>query len=326
MANPRNLSSLQAKVWNGSIPLEIRLASSDCRNYDESDPYLVMCPRLSYIPLLLPRLHAFFSPFLIDPDVAPSKGWLSFEDVPLKWHYPVGLLFDLYSGIDPATAPDPNEPNPEPQPSLSPRDLEAESAVLPWRLTIRYTEWPSKQLIKLDDNGKVMHDAFINSVKEADFLRNGTAKVVMSLSKDDSTQLWTSVQKMNLEGFNAINQKLLNPRGSNLRHIPIKLYLPHAAPDSEEGAPAPGTVRVVQAIVKPLISNRQAQTLGTALKSILPTLFQSTRRPMLAQPVLHGAAVPLSANVHDLLRAAAYADGWLHVVGEIDLVHYIDYL
>lgn len=46
-----------------------------------------------------------------------------------------------------------------------------------------------------DAEGKVLHDAFINSVKEADFLRNGTAKGIMSLSKDDSTQLWNAVQQ-----------------------------------------------------------------------------------------------------------------------------------
>ena len=41
MSSPRNLSSLQKEVWNGSIPLEIRLASSECRTFDHSDPYLV---------------------------------------------------------------------------------------------------------------------------------------------------------------------------------------------------------------------------------------------------------------------------------------------
>lgn len=41
MSSPRNLSSLQKKVWNGSIPLEIRLSSSECRTFDHSDPYLV---------------------------------------------------------------------------------------------------------------------------------------------------------------------------------------------------------------------------------------------------------------------------------------------
>jgi autophagy-related protein 5 len=44
MANPRSLSSLQSKIWEGSVPLEIRLASSDCRTFDQSDPYLVFEP------------------------------------------------------------------------------------------------------------------------------------------------------------------------------------------------------------------------------------------------------------------------------------------
>lgn len=34
---------------------------------------------------------------------------------------------------------------------------------------------------------------------------------------------------------------------------------------------------------------------------------------MLAQPVLHGAVAPMAALVEDLGRAAAYADGFLHV-------------
>lgn len=48
--------------------------------------------------------------------------------------------------------------------------------------------------MRLDKEGKFLHDAFINSVKEADFLRNGTAKRIMSLSKDDSTRLWQGVE------------------------------------------------------------------------------------------------------------------------------------
>ena len=58
----------------------------------------------------------------------------------------------------------------------------------------------------------------------------------------------------------------------------------------------------------------QPQTIGTALNQILPTLFPSRRSPLLAQAVLHGAALPLSASVEDLLRATAYLDGWLHIV------------
>lgn len=51
-----------------------------------------------------------------------------------------------------------------------------------------------------------------------------------------------------------------------------------------------------------------------ALNQIIPTLFPSRRAELLAQAVLHGATVPLSAVVEDLVRAASYADGWLHIV------------
>jgi len=142
-------------------------------------------PRLSYLPFLLPRLHGVFAPVLIDPSTPSQDGWFSFEGVPLKWHYPIGLLYDLFSSASPSQAP-----------RQRGRDESHadESQPLPWRLTLHFTEWPADQLVRLDAEGKVLHDAFINSVKEADFLRNGTAKGIMSLSKNDSKQLWKAVQ------------------------------------------------------------------------------------------------------------------------------------
>ena len=149
--------------------------------------YQIQYPRLSYLPFLLQRLRAFFKPFLIDPDVRPHEGWFSYEDVPLKWHYPLGLLYDLFSGAPPAQVNGSDEDDHCP-PFQRP-------STLPWRLTLHFADWPGEQLVQPDAEGKVLHDAFINSVKEADFLRNGTAKGIMSLSKDDSTQLWGAVQQ-----------------------------------------------------------------------------------------------------------------------------------
>jgi len=51
-----------------------------------------------------------------------------------------------------------------------------------------------------------------------------------------------------------------------------------------------------------------------ALNDMLPSVFPSRRNPVLATPVLHGAEVPMSAGMEELGRAAAYADGFLHVV------------
>ena len=207
MTTAQKAQELQAVIWNGSLPLEIRLAPSECRVYDQADPYLASCfqsiqgpfhedanllhqvqlPRLSYLQILLPRLHAFFLPSLIDPETIPYDGWFAFEDVPLKWQYPLGLLYDLFSGAAPYQA--------HTQESNDENTAEIDNNQLPWRLTVHFADWPEQTLVRPDAEGRVLHDAFINAVKEADFLRNGTAKGIMSLSKEDSTTLWNAVQE-----------------------------------------------------------------------------------------------------------------------------------
>ncbi|KAK4546241.1 hypothetical protein LTR36_002378 [Oleoguttula mirabilis] len=315
-AQNERIASLQSKIWSGSLPLEIRLAASDCRTYNESEAYLVQYPRLSYLAFVLPRLHAFFASSLINPEVPAHESWLSFEDVPLKWHYPLGLLYDLFSGAEPVNV---ERQRREEQIGASEATVETSSGVvpIPWRLTIHYTDFPGDQLIQLDADGRAMLDSYINGVKEADFIRNGTARTVMSLSKEDSDRLWQAVQTHDLPLFNTINNKLLNPPGLELRHVPIKIYLPTSASQTAsetipEEAKA-GHIRVVQALVPLRLPSKQPQTLGTALNSILPTIFPSRRNPLLAQPVLHGAAVPMGAVLEDLGRAAAYTDGFLHL-------------
>lgn len=134
---------------------------------------------------------------MIEPRSQPHDGWFTFEGVPLKWHYPVGMLFDLYAGADPATRTS-TQGDGSTQPSL------------PWRLTVHFSDWPDEDLVRLDADGMVMNDAFINSVKEADFLRNGTAKGIMSLSKEDSSGLWKAVEEGNLFPRNLVDGRQRN--------------------------------------------------------------------------------------------------------------------
>lgn len=192
------LADLQSKIWSGSIPLEIRLAASDCRTYDESEPYLIQFPRISYLAFLLNKLHSFVLPNLIDPEVQPHDAWFSFEDVPLKWHYPAGLLVDILSGVEPVDLDKVADAGPSDSP---PNDGTAKISHFPWRLTVHYTDYPDDQLIHLDAEGRALLDSYINSVKEADYIRNGTARTVMSLSKEDSDNLWRSVQARKCKAF-----------------------------------------------------------------------------------------------------------------------------
>ncbi|RAQ56092.1 autophagy protein Apg5 [Aspergillus flavus] len=317
METQATLNSIQKAVWDGRLPLQIRLAPSESRIYDQTDPYLISYPRISYLPSLLPRLRAFFASSLIDPSSNAHDGWFSFEGVPLKWHLPIGLLYDLYAGADPASKGTAESED-------AGWDIDDQDNPLPWRLVVHFSDWPDEELVRLDAEGMVMNDAFINSVKEADFLRNGTAKGIMSLSKEDSSGLWKSVQDVELSSFQRISNILLPPLNQPFRNIPIRIFLP-LPPDS--GSPS---LKVVQSPVPPSIPpssvaasqlalsrssiTPQTQTIGSALHSLLPNLFPSRRTPVLAKPVLHGASVPMSAPVEELVRSSAYGDGWLYVV------------
>lgn len=46
--------------------------------------------------------------------------WFSFNEIPLKWHYPIGLLFDIL----------------------------ANDGVLPWTVTVHFKKFPEEILFK----------------------------------------------------------------------------------------------------------------------------------------------------------------------------------
>lgn len=261
------------------------------------------------MPLLLPRLHAFFQSSLIaDPEtVSPYAGYFTYDNVPLKWHLPLGLLYDIYVLSTQDAGPD-----------------HAASDSLPFRLTLHFTPDETRPSM-LDATPVVLHDSFINSVKEADFLRSGTAKPIMTLSAQESKALWTSTQEGDLMTFSKIYSSLV-PAPGQLRNVPLRVYLP-SPPDQD---PSKAQIKVLQSHISPTMtgvgqtspaalrggssSTGQPQTLGTALHELIPSLFPSRRTPILATPLLHGAPIPMTANLDELLRWGCYADGWLSVV------------
>lgn len=239
--------------------------------------------------------------------VACDTGYFTYDSVPLKWHLPVGLLYDIYV--------------------LSMQDngvVTSSETILPFRLTLHFTpDLESTNVNLINPTSIVLHDFFINSVKEADFLRSGTAKPIMSLSAADSKALWSSTQENDLKTFSKIFTTLL-PAAGQIRNVPLRIYLP-SSPDQDEGRVQ---IKVLQSQVSPtlslasqistaqqrgLVRGEQPQTLGTALHTLFPNLFPSRRTPILARPILHGAQIPMTANLEDLARWACYADGWLSI-------------
>lgn len=164
------------------------------------------------------------------------------------------------------------------------------------------------------------------TAKKADFLRNGTAKAIMSLSREASTSLWHAVLDQDLSAYNAIHTRLLNS-SNPLRHIPLRIYLPQPEPEASSTMKATsgaGSFKVVQGLVTPRIQSGasgrdrggggEPTTVGMALNQLLPSLFPSRRDAILAEVILHGVTLPMRAVLEEAMREASYSDGWLHLV------------
>lgn len=102
----------------------------------------------------------------------------------MKWHYPVGLLYDLFSGAEPIYPPNGERGRTAAQAGHGEKSKEENDIeVLPWRLVVHFTEWPEDQLVKLDAERKVLQDAFINGVKEVDYFSRGTSTKLIESSR-----------------------------------------------------------------------------------------------------------------------------------------------
>ncbi|KAI9267379.1 autophagy protein Apg5-domain-containing protein, partial [Sporodiniella umbellata] len=138
------------------------------------------------------------------PEEDFDSAWYECESEPLKWHYPVGLLYDL----------------------------EYQNITLPWSLTIRFKNFPSSTLLA-KPTPTTMQNMYMSMIKEAEFLRTGNTKKVMNLSKHDQIQLWQSLSLDCYDDYWKVNKQLTEYSLSN-RHVPVRLYLPDNCPVVQE--------------------------------------------------------------------------------------------
>ncbi|KAK9465440.1 autophagy protein Apg5-domain-containing protein [Lipomyces arxii] len=295
-------SNLRQKIWDGVIPVEITLAPDDCSDLNSVDVLYLNVHRLSYFPIYFSKFALYFKPFLRDfGAVSSSEWWLEFEGVPLKWNWPIGLLYDLLTGLNPNPW-DEDTSSGFGQGSEKDNDDQNKEELnwhLPWSLILHYSHYPTDVLLRLTDLQDVK-DHWVNRLKEVDYLRRGNSNTVMNLSKADSDAIWYGVEQHDFDKFWSINSKILPSDPMSLRNVPIKVYLPSCN-------------KVLQALVPPLAARNEVHTLGTALNLHLPELFPSRRTCIFSRPVLHGVNLSLAVPLVELLYECMYTDGYLHI-------------
>ncbi|XP_059128430.1 autophagy protein 5 isoform X3 [Peromyscus eremicus] len=148
-------------VWFGRIPTCFTLYQDEITER-EAEPYYLLLPRVSYLTLVTDKVKKHFQKAMRQEDV--SEIWFEYEGTPLKWHYPIGLLFDLL----------------------------ASSSALPWNITVHFKSFPEKDLLHCPSKDAV-EAHFMSCMKEADALKH-KSQVINEMQKKDHKQLWMGLQ------------------------------------------------------------------------------------------------------------------------------------
>ncbi|XP_055716765.1 autophagy protein 5 [Phlebotomus papatasi] len=222
MANDREVLRL---VWEGKIPICFQADPAEVVGLQPPEPFYLMVPRLSYLPLVTEKVRKHFVRF-ISNEQQEGDIWFDCDGTPLKWHYPIGVLFDLTMGDE--------VPN------------------LPWSVTIHFGNLPGEFVFKCPTK-EVVEAHFMSCLKEADHLKH-RGQIVSAMQKKDHTQLWLGLVNDKFDQFWAVNRRLMESHGDqdNFKYIPVRCY-------NEDGS-------YVQKLIQPTSKTNLKQTLKDLLE------------------------------------------------------------
>ncbi|GJJ07187.1 hypothetical protein Clacol_001387 [Clathrus columnatus] len=314
-STPASTSLFRRLTWEGTVPIEVHIDPKELpANSDRGlESYYIQAPRVSYLPLLIPEIKRFLTDLVLDDagnmSVRESDWWFEGDDGhPVKWHWPIGLLYDCHSVS--LTTP-------------------STSFALPLRMTLHLASPPIDKLL-LSPSQEACKQAFMGQLKEADFLRWGSTKRVTGLRKAEQDGIWEGIKDHNFDNFWRVASKICptaNPSTSNsvtsqqsgaatlprtpvndtqglpdsaysVRNIPLRMYLPDGP--------------VLQDLVAPNTEDGQPLILGRLLTTSLPLLFPENS-PALAYALIQGVLCPLQSEIAWLSACLAGADGWLNI-------------
>lgn len=160
--------------------------------------------------------------------------WFEYDEMPLKWHLPAGVLFDLlFTEHKAARNSDPSNADSTPEDggllgTAEATDLHLQrkkgSKYLPWKITVHFSSFPHEQLARLEDETAVQWTC-INALKEALFAKLGTTKPIMTLSRPNEMRLWNAIQETNMVEYDKINNLLYEESGNTVRSYPVRILV-----------------------------------------------------------------------------------------------------
>lgn len=216
-----DVAHLSERVFTATLPIVVSLSPSDLppqpaasSSADASPPptdlvYYTTIRRCSYLSLHLCEIRENLVDLVTSAPVRDEDLWLSYKGTPLKWHWPVGLLYDhLTLNIAPPYAfPTATDPWP-----ITLHLRNPPHAKLPWPTIAPQPSSAGSGSSALVESTK---QAYMALLKEADFVRNGNTKKVNNLRRGEQDGIWEAVREGDWAKWSGLVEgKLLPAQGS----------------------------------------------------------------------------------------------------------------
>ena len=294
-ATPTAKDGFFQNVWEGRIPVIFELAYNEVTTMKPPEPALKLVPRMSYLPLLavdvVEHFREKYAPPMLgkqDSGEDPSRVmfrnvWFESKGQPLRWHLPVGVLFDATGNF--------------------------ETDKLPWKVIVHFQAFPEDQLVRFD-NLEAARLNFMMELKQAVYVRFKSSKHVLDLPKDDQEQLWNAVQTNNSELFWRINEKLIKGgENSEVKRLPVRLIVSNRKDRSFVLYQHP--ISPFRAMTEGANEGEaELHTVEDAIVTIYPNALNATDRRVIVQ----GVEVSLDEPVLPLCNALGHADNFLYII------------
>eukprot|EP00808_Paulinella_micropora_P029093 g73972.t1 len=278
-------------LWEGRVPVLLKLAAREITQMDAPLPLCVMLPRVTYLPLVAHEVRRHFESYA--PPLEDEL-WFSLNGVPLKWNIPVGALVDM---LQTAT----NEP-------------------LPLHITVHFQSFPADKLMRCKSVFTV-RSHFFNALKESLFLEYGSSQAVMGVAQGDFGALWEAIaspDKTSFERWAGARGKILAAvsAGSgkaidDCERLPVRVLV------SGHGLGAPLGFTCIQQPVPRVTDRNEQQTLQSLCELILPGVCLDPitgEKKHDVEVLVQGTRPPLSTPLRWLCSHFIHPDFWLYVI------------
>nr|XP_039264386.1 autophagy protein 5-like [Styela clava] len=183
------------EVWNGSVMARFTPAAHEISGSGKPPPFYLMLQRNSYLPLINDKIKKHFAQYI--GEFNESDIWYDYDGRPLKWHHPIGVLWDL---------------------------LCYDKQTTPIEITVHFKDFPVESIICYHQMDAIEAN-FMSMLKEADHLKH-RGQVMNNMNKSQHKQLWNSLKNNNFDQFWSINSKLMEGYEGTavFKYIPLRVY------------------------------------------------------------------------------------------------------